>query len=150
MAVSLSKRRMLLPVGCICAAAGFAVSSHGPIFAHGPARSVNDGVYDQAQAGRGRDAYRTHCAACHGASLTGEGAPALAGPFWSSWNRRSLDELYLLVQGSMPQQAPESLPAATYADILAYMLQAGGYPDGPHPLPADEAAMAAIRIEIRK
>jgi len=135
----------------LCAMALFGMASIAVVAAEaGQPMTVNAGVFSPAQAERGRLAYQAHCAACHGETLTGEGAPALAGPFWTAWSGRSLDELYLLVQGSMPQQAPESLPPETYADIIAYMLRIGGYPSGSQPLPADEAEIAAIRIEQPK
>lgn len=124
-------------------AGGFACNSS----ATDAALTTNSGIYSTEQAERGKQAYAANCAMCHGTALTGQGAPALAGPFWTAWNRRTLDELYLLTQGSMPQQAPESLPPQDYTDILAYMLQVGGYPAGSQPLRAETAA--AIRIEPR-
>lgn len=111
------------------------------------ARTTNSGIFDAPQAERGKQAYAAHCASCHGASLKGEGAPTLAGPFWTSWQNQPLGDLLSLIKSSMPQQAPESLPHNLYEDILAYMLQVGGYPFGSQPLPASEAEIAAIMIE---
>ncbi len=42
--------------------------------------SVWDGIYTEAQATRGQTEYASHCAACHGANLSGTGeAPSLSG-----------------------------------------------------------------------
>jgi mono/diheme cytochrome c family protein len=107
---------------------------------------TNAGIYSVAQADRGAAAYATHCAACHGATLNGGGAPTLQGPFWSSWNGRSVGELFQLIQGSMPQDAPSSLSDADYAAIVALLLKTGGYPAGPTDLPASADALAPIKI----
>ncbi len=107
---------------------------------------INSGIYSAAQADRGAAAYATHCAACHGATLNGGAAPTLNGPFWSSWNGRSVGELFQLIQGSMPQDAPSSLSDADYAAIVALLLKTGGYPAGPTDLPASADALTPIKI----
>src|SRR4051794_17020042 len=57
-----------------------------------PARSVWDGVYSKDQAERGRKAYDSLCARCHGEKLGGnDDAPALADePFLKSWEGKSV------------------------------------------------------------
>jgi quinoprotein glucose dehydrogenase len=109
-------------------------------------RSITTGVYTEAQGRRGAAVYAQHCAACHGATLTAGSAPPLTGPFWSSWNGRSMGELYGLVRGSMPQDAPSSLSDADYADVIAHMLQVGGYPAGTAELPASPETLAPMTI----
>src|SRR5256885_9484996 len=51
-------------------------------------KSVWDGIYNQAQADRGKQLYSDACASCHGPELTGgEMAPPLVrGAFQSHWN----------------------------------------------------------------
>ena len=51
-------------------------------------KSVVDGVYSEAQATRGAEAYKKDCSSCHGEGLDGDGfAPGLAGSeFLSNWN----------------------------------------------------------------
>jgi mono/diheme cytochrome c family protein len=104
------------------------------------------GIYSEAQSERGAAVYAQHCAACHGAELTAGSAPPLTGPFWSSWNGRSMAELYGIVQGSMPQDAPSSLSDTDYADVVAHMLKVGGYPSGAADLPASREALATLKI----
>lgn len=105
-----------------------------------------DGLYAKAQSARGRMAFAEHCAACHGADLGGGAAPTLTGPFWATWRGRSLGELLGLMKGSMPADAPGSLDDGTYADILAFMLETGGYPAGPTDLPASPEALDTRKI----
>lgn len=111
---------------------------------------TNAGIYAAAQSARGATVYATHCAACHGATLGGGAAPTLNGPFWSSWNGRSVGELFQLIQGSMPQDAPASLSDADYAAVVAHLLARGGYPAGATDLPADPARLATITIGPRQ
>ena len=51
------------------------------------AKSVNEGVYSEAQAKRGEAIYKEQCAACHGDNLEGSGPmPPLAGKdFLANW-----------------------------------------------------------------
>jgi len=88
---------------------------------------------DQAQAGRA--AYQTNCAACHGANL--DGYPPLAGTeFIGSWSTRNTRDLFGLIQTTMPSDRPGSLPADTYVNIIAFILQSNGRTPGSQPLTA--------------
>jgi cytochrome c len=118
------------------------------------ARSQWDGVFTNAQAGRGRVAYEQHCANCHGSDLGGlpqevryagqlSRTPSLVGDaFVSKWEGLTLGDLHERIQISMPQERPGSLPAQTIADILAFMLQEEHCPAGATELPA-------LRSELR-
>ena len=129
-------------------AAGTGFAGIGLAIALGAAvpTDINAGIFSVAQSDRGAVVYATHCAACHGVTLNGGAAPTLNGPFWTSWSGRSVGELYQLVQGSMPQDAPSSLSDADYAAVVAHMLKTGGYPAGPADLPPTPEALAAIKI----
>ena len=97
--------------------------------------SVWSGVYSASQAAAGEPLYAEHCAKCHGNDLGGvEQAPALAGAvFGQRWREGTLEKLFARVE-SMPPQAPRSLTATQYVDVLAYLLKANGHPAGPAPL----------------
>lgn len=116
------------------------------------ARSVLDGVYSEAQAKRGLDAYRKDCASCHGEGLDGDGAaPGLAGSeFLSSWNGTTVGDLYERVRQSMPPGNPGALPAKVKGDIVAYLLQMSTFPAGEADLPADGNVLKAIKFELPK
>jgi mono/diheme cytochrome c family protein len=111
-------------------------------------KTVWDGVYTEAQAGRGKKLYIASCAACHQEGLQGADlAPALKGDeFLLLWNDRPLADLVERVTTTMPQDAPGTLPAQANADIVAYMLQVNRFPPGAAELPADTAAQKTISI----
>ena len=131
-------RRLLwsIPILALSVCDGAAVSPAGQ------ARSVWTGVYTEAQASRGETLYLEHCAQCHGANLAGvEQAPALTGgAFGEKWKGATLRTLFDRV-ASMPPTRPNSLSAPQYADVLAYVLRAGGLPPGTTTLPADRGAL---------
>ena len=114
-------------------------------------KTVWDGVYSEAQAGRGKKLYIASCAACHQESLTGADlAPALKGDeFLLLWNDRTLGDLVDRVMKTMPQDAPGTLTLEQNTDIVAYMLSVNRMPAGMSDLPADAAAQKAIAI-VRK
>src|SRR6266550_2806320 len=104
-------------------------------------RSVWDGVYTKAQAGRGQARYRQDCAKCHGENLMGaEEAPALVGDdFLQTWNGRTAGDLFELMRETMPSEDPGSLARREYADILAYLMSANWFPAGDKELASDLA-----------
>ena len=116
------------------------------------ARTVWDGVYTDAQAGRGKKLYIASCAACHQEGLQGADlAPALKGDeFLLLWNDRLTSELVDRVATTMPQDAPGTLSPEANADIVAYMLQVNRFPTGTAELPADSAAQKTISITRTK
>ena len=114
-----------------------------------PASSVWDGIYTDAQAARGSEAYAKSCAACHGAALTGTGeAPALqGGQFVSDFNGETVGDLFDRIRTTMPQDNPASLTRDQYADILAFLLKANGFPAGAKELDRRSEYLKAIRFE---
>jgi mono/diheme cytochrome c family protein len=115
------------------------------------ARTVWDGVYTDAQAGRGKEGYARDCASCHLDSLGGaDMAPALTGQaFLTTWNELTVGDLFERVRISMPQDSPASLSRQQYADIVAYMLQANRFPAGAAELGPELAPMKEIVILMK-
>lgn len=117
-----------------------------------------DGVFTDAQAGHGRNAYTKHCARCHGSDLQGlltpihyprqsPTTPALVGDaFNASWDGTTLADLFERIRISMPQEAPGTVPPAVVADILAFLLQSGGWPAGASEVPAPATRLGAIQF----
>ncbi len=101
--------------------------------------TVWDGVYTEGQAERGAVLYTESCAACHAPDLRGNTtSPSLVGQsFAFLWGERTLGELFGRIQQLMPTNRPNSLPAQTYRDILAFILRANSYPTGEQELEAD-------------
>ena len=117
-----------------------------------PMKSQWDRVYSLQQAKRGKTLYATSCAACHAPDLTGgEIAPALTGgEFASTWNQLTLGDLFERIRVSMPQNDPPSLSRAQKADILAYVLFKGSYPDGETELPSQTEVLRTINFLAMK
>jgi len=101
--------------------------------------------FTQAQANRGRTAYATSCANCHGSNLNdGEFGPALKGAaFRQKWGAQSPAALYSYMQQKMPPASPGQLEAETYADLEAYILAANGLEPGATEFSAAQAAAPA-------
>jgi ankyrin repeat protein/mono/diheme cytochrome c family protein len=116
--------------------------------APGAARTIWDGVFTQTQAERGRDQYRKSCASCHKADLLGESAaPPLAGPDFSQrWVGSTVDDLLTTIRRSMPQDAPDSLGTAAYADVVSYLLSVNGSPAGANEMPLESGALKQIQF----
>jgi mono/diheme cytochrome c family protein len=115
-------------------------------------KNVWDGIYSDAQAGRGKKSYVTHCAACHNEGLQGgDLAPELKGEdFLLRWNDKAMFEFVDRIQKTMPQDNPGGLMPQENADIVAYILQVNKMAAGSTDLSSDEAALKAITITKTK
>jgi mono/diheme cytochrome c family protein len=103
--------------------------------------TVLDGVYTSAQARRGQEQFEQHCATCHRRDLGGASGPALRGDrFLDQWREFPLEVLLNDMRSQMPLRNPGGLPASTYLDISAYLLEANGLPAGQGELTPDVAA----------
>ena len=111
--------------------------------------TLGSGVYSPAQAKRGLLEYTNSCEHCHGATLTGnpgDEVPSLvADAFMFHWRGRTVQDLYARLRKSMPADAPGSLDAGKYLDLVAYLLEANGFPAGPQDLTSDR--LTALVIE---
>jgi len=113
-------------------------------------RSVTDGVYSAAQAGRGQQIYQTQCVACHGATLDGAVGPPLAGDaFLGVWSARPLADIVDKVEKTMPPQAAGSISRQQATDIAAYLLQVGKFPSGQADLAVTTLAQVAFPARAR-
>ena len=112
-----------------------------PVWAQGSGPSV----YTDEQATRGRNAYASTCASCHGADLRGlNDAPPLVGrEFLNAWGQQRVSDLLAFVSQSMPPSGPGSLAPEVALDILSYMLKANGARAGTQAL----GATTATRVE---
>ncbi|QUD86733.1 c-type cytochrome [Phenylobacterium montanum] len=138
-------------LGGAAAAGVLALVVRAPLAEDG-SKTTWDGIYTEAQAQRGQAAYTASCMKCHGPQLTGTGeAKPLAGPeFLSSWSGLTMGDLFDRVRTTMPLDAPKSLDAQSYADILAYVLKFNGFPAGQGELDRRAEVLAGVRIEAFK
>jgi mono/diheme cytochrome c family protein len=124
-----------------------AISAQNP-----PAKqSVWSGVYTDTQASRGERQYGRACEQCHGADLAGDPVkeiPALSlDSFMTSWNGKTVKDLFDTVKRSMPKDKPGSLGTGAYVDVVAYLLQANKFPSGDRELPRVPEQLESIAIE---
>ena len=156
---SMASRRFL-PWVSLTASLVVVFSLFGPIRNLGAQgkRSVNNGVYTEAQGKRGEQIFNGvgRCYECHLRNLQGDaqrkGKP-LAGPdFLSDWTDKSVDDLFYKVQYTMPTDIRGSgtLPVEQVADLVAFLLQRNGYPAGFQELATDRGQLKMIAFDMPK
>ncbi len=103
-------------------------------------RTVWAGVYSEAQAERGQALYTESCSVCHAPDLRGSNtSPSLVGQsFTFLWGGSILGVLFKRIQERMPPVRPGTLPAQTYRDILAFIMNKNSYPSGEQELKDDD------------
>ena len=91
------------------------------------------GPFTDNQIEAGRKVYTARCASCHRANLAGQGdAFALAGSqFLAGWGNRTTQDLFKLIQSSMPKNAPGDLDDQSTANVTAFILHENGAKPGP-------------------
>ena len=125
--------RLLLASAVLAGAASMVMHAQG-------ARTVQDGVFTDAQAARGQALYAQRCASCHGAGLTGAQGPPLNGAgFVSHWDSEPLSMLFTKIEKTMPLDAPGQLAATQVADLVAHILKSNGFRVGRTDLVAADA-----------
>jgi cytochrome c2 len=114
-------------------------------------------VFTVAQVEAGRSHYvRLGCDRCHGDNLMGvvdvrEGEvgipPALvAANFANRWFGRPVADLFDLLKGQKPIEAPGTLSDNIYVELIAFILATNGFAAGLTPLPTNRDALAELRI----
>jgi mono/diheme cytochrome c family protein len=130
----------------LCAAAPLVVAVLSAQASSGTPSTVRDGIYTEEQATRGKATYDTKCASCHDGGTMG---PELWGdPFLSSWDSKTLGDLFTRVKNTMPEDAPGSLSGKETLDVIAYVIKTNGFAAGDTSLP-NESGLAAIKF-VRK
>ena len=106
--------------------------------------TVWDGIYTTGQATRGKSTYLATCTGCHTDSAT---APALVGKsFVSTWDGQTVRDLYSRLRTTMPADNPGTLSENAALDIVAYLLEANGFPAGEAELKGGTERLQAIQI----
>jgi quinoprotein glucose dehydrogenase len=115
----------------------------------GQEKSASSGIYSDAQAERGKAVYAEQCAFCHLEDLTGQGfaPPLVDDAFAQRWQDGNVGDLFTIVKVTMPQDKPQSLTDAQYAEIVAYMLKMNKFPAGAQDLPSDAAALKVVTFK---
>jgi alcohol dehydrogenase (cytochrome c) len=116
-----------------------AAAMAGGVVLMGGGQQPTPGPFTAEQATAGRTAYQGTCAVCHGADLTGAGAPELTRTFAGGWSARTTRDLTGLIQTTMPPDRPGALPEQDYINIAAFILQYNGATPGTQALTAETA-----------
>ncbi len=104
--------------------------------------------FTAAQVAAGKVAYNANCAVCHGSTMTNGtfGTPLAGEYFKTNWSGRTVKAFYDRAQKTMPPSSPGSLPAETYANVLAYIFELNGVKAGTTPLANGGAALEGLVI----
>lgn len=107
-----------------------------------------DGVFTEAQATRGREAYVKSCTNCHNLDLAGSvRGPSLKGDrFMATWQNGSVANLFRKIRDFMPATYPDSVAEDVKIDIIAYLLKENSFPAGRAELKLDEKDLEEIQI----
>ena len=117
-----------------------------------PVKSVWDGVYSKEQADRGKKAYNSLCARCHGETLLGNDAakPLVGKEFLERWEGKPVSELVELTRTNMPSDGPGKLTRKQSTELATYVLSANSFPAGTNELAAELAILNTILIKEKK
>lgn len=141
-----SSRRLVFAAALVLCAVGGALRLAGQT-----PRTTRDKVYSKAQADRGEKQYAQVCASCHDPAKVPAGKkpgpPVVGDKFLDKWKDRSLGELLETIETTMPNDGSAVLTADDTADLVAYILQANGFPDGPSPLKSGAAAKDIVIVK---
>ena len=100
-------------------------------------RTVNDGIFTEAQVNAGEVVYDASCKTCHNMRFYRDTL--------KSWNNHPLIYLWETIMGTMPADNPGSLLLEEYTDVIAYILSENGFPAGDMKLDPDNG-MDVIHI----
>lgn len=93
-------------------------------------KTVNDGVFTQAQVDAGKLVYDSSCKNCHNMRFYRDTL--------KSWNNQPLLYLWENIMGTMPADNPGSLMLDEYTDVIAYILSENDFPAGESKLDPDD------------
>jgi mono/diheme cytochrome c family protein len=100
-------------------------------------KTVNDGVFTEAQAKTGKVVYDSSCKTCHDMRFYRD--------ILKSYNNQPVLWLWESILGTMPADNPGSLMLEEYTDVIAYILSENGFPAGEAKLDPDNG-MDAIKV----
>ena len=119
----------------------FAATALGAVGQEGESKTIQDGVYTEAQAGQGGKLWQNICGECHQAD------EFVGDSYMASWTNVPVAELFDLISVTMPEDNPGSLRDGEYAAVIAYVLSLNGLPAGEEALPEGYEALQSILIQ---
>lgn len=124
--------RIIVVVGCFLAG-GSAIADP---------RTVNDGVFSEAQAEVGEQLYADNCILCHDKKYF--------RPVLKRWEGQPISVLFTVMSASMPENNPGFLSEKEYVDILAYILSLSRYAAGDTELDYKDGVLDELIVEARQ
>ncbi len=110
-----------------------AITGGAGVFAQAQ-KTTRDKVYSKDQAARGAALFEKTCAGCHDPKKLDpkkEKGPELVGErFVSEWHEKPLSDVLETTFLTMPNDGSAVLTEEQTADVIAYILQGNGYPEG--------------------
>ena len=122
-----------------CASGSAREAAPTPAPASPPPAAVAEGIFTDAQAGRGRNTFDEACSDCH------TNSEFRGGAFQRNWGRRTVYSFYRTVRSTMPDDNPGGLDEQVYLDVVSYILRMNGHAPGSSELAAD-SPMRQVRI----
>jgi mono/diheme cytochrome c family protein len=112
------------------------------------AQNIWDGIYTAEQARRGKADYDQSCSRCHNVAFIGsERGPAIKGnAFLATWEKDTVAGLFMKIRDTMPEGNSGTVSDDSKIDILAYILQQNGFPEGKAELKKDLAVLGDFRM----
>jgi mono/diheme cytochrome c family protein len=114
-------------------------------------QTTRDRIYSKAQAAHGAELYAKHCERCHDPAKVPPGKkpgpPVTGSKFIEKWQDHTLGELFTSIFTTMPNDGSAVLSEAETLDLVAYLVSANGFPEGPAPLKNDEAMKATVIVK---
>jgi mono/diheme cytochrome c family protein len=116
-----------------------------------PPKKIWDGIFTADQARRGKAEYDQFCSRCHNVALIGsDRGPAIKGnPFLSKWEKDTVAGLFAKIRDTMPEGNIGTVNEDVKADILTYILQQNGFPEGKDELKKDVAVLGDFSLARR-
>ncbi len=154
------RRRMFVAAGLGILGAGLSVAGVAfPGGAPGVTATVEaapapqdaaDGAFTPEQAAAGWAVYARRCGECHGAGLMGSshGPPLRGADFLNGWEGRTTNELFAYVRDEMPPGLGGSLGDPVYLNLVAYLLDVNGAPEGETALTADAGVVIGDQADV--
>lgn len=101
--------------------------------------ALGEGVYTAEQAANGQPTFEQNCSTCHNADFY--------KTVFQTWRGQPLQYLFEQIMSAMPADKPGALLDSEYEDVMAYVLQITGFPEGDTRLQYANGMMREIPVE---
>ena len=132
-------KRILSGVAALAVGVGLAWTAASPSVSATDETSTQQGVYTAEQAERGETLFTEACLVCH------QPEEFTDGGYMEGWSGQKASDMLDLIRSTMPEDNPGRLKRQEYADIMSYLFNINGLPEGE--VEMESKLMKDIRIE---